>query len=163
MLLVGFRHVRDLFSLIYGCGPQGYDLRAARERRRRHGRGYILPRRNLRSCLAGLVLSQCIRLAIVSQLLPSRNRMTAIALMRGSGTVDMKAMTSSLADSTAFACLSIDLRTSGLGSRAATLRGASGSALRCTACESSRSVTAREAPWLLPSSQRSPNVGGLAH
>lgn len=53
--------------------------------------------------------------------------MTAIALTRESGIVAMKAMTSSLADSTALACLSIALRTSRLGSRLATLRSASSS------------------------------------
>ncbi len=72
--------------------------------------------------------------------------MTAIALTLESGTVAMKAMTSSLADSTAMACLSMALNTSALGSSAATLLSASSSALRWTACDSSRSVTAQAAP-----------------
>lgn len=87
--------------------------------------------------------------------------MTAIALTRASGIAAMKAMTSSLADSTALACLSIAISTSGLPSSDATLRSASSSAFRCTACESSRSVKAPEAPLLPQFVLRSPSACGL--
>ena len=86
--------------------------------------------------------------------------MTAIALTFAFVIVAMKAIASSLADSTALVCLSIALSTSSLGSRLVTLRSASSSTYRLRACESSRSVTAPVAPWLLPSLRHTQSACG---
>lgn len=74
-----------------------------RKVRRPMGRSQIVPRGNR--------LGWTSRSATVSQLFPSGNRMTAIALTLASGIAAMEAIASSLADSTAPA--SIALRTSG--------------------------------------------------